>query len=69
MNKNSVFNTLNVIFFVLCLNIIIPRMAPILPPRKDIVNSNDSGILQAFFMALYLSRPYKMNAIKLVIIK
>ncbi len=64
-----VFNILKLSFFVLCLNVIIPKIEPIPPPKKDIDINSVSGILHLLCIALYLSRPYSMNEIILIIIR
>ena len=58
--------TLNFVFLVLCLNIFIPSHDPIAPPRRAIHNNTLSLILCSFRIALFLSIPYNINAIRLI---
>ena len=69
INNDKVFSILKLSFLVLCLNIIIPSIEPIPQPKKDIDINTISGILHILCIALYLSRPYSMNEIILIIIR
>ena len=49
-------------FLILCRNIIIPKSAPIAPPRAAKLSSVFSLILHLLDIARYLSKPYMTNA-------
>ena len=59
----------NLDFFVLCLKIFIPRIAPKLPPINDNNNNFFSDILYLCLIAKYLSNPKVINVIMFIIIK
>ena len=61
--------TENLGFCVLCLNVYIPAIPPILPPIIARISSVCSGILHFPYLAFHLSKYIAKNAIKFITIK
>lgn len=71
-NVNNRFNEIiikNFIFLILCLNIIIAVIIPILPPMKLVISKDNSLILFFLYMASILSADIKLKEIMFIIIK
>lgn len=60
---------LNLVCLVLCLNIFIPNQHPIPPPNLAIHNNTLSLILYSFRIDLFLSIPYRINAMRLIMMR